>query len=89
MAIIDLAIWLLVGAFAGWVASKIMNTDASMGAVANIVVGILGAVIGGFLAGLFGISVDKGEINFVSIVTAILGAVVLLWLVKLFSGRRV
>lgn len=85
----DLIIWLVVGAFAGWVASKIMNTDASMGAVANIIVGVLGAVIGGFLAGLLGVPVDKGELNIVSIVTAILGAVVLLWLVKLFSGRRV
>ena len=44
--IMNLILWILLGALAGWIASKIMNTDAQMGAVANIVVGIIGAFLG-------------------------------------------
>ena len=46
--------WIIVGALAGWIASKIMNTDESMGAIANIVVGIIGALIGGFVMNFLG-----------------------------------
>lgn len=78
----DIIIWLVVGALAGWIASMIMKTDAQMGAFANIVVGIIGALLGGWLVGLFGIEVADGELNFASILTAILGAVVLLAILK-------
>lgn len=81
--------WLVVGALAGWIASMIMKTDAQMGALANIVVGILGAFIGGFLVRTFmNTSVDPNGFNLPSILTAILGAVVLLAIVKAFTGRR-
>ena len=74
--------WIIVGALAGWIASMIMKTDASMGALANIVVGIIGALIGGWVVGLFGINVMDGAIRIESILTAILGAVILLAIVK-------
>ena len=85
----SIIIWIIVGALAGWIASKIMNTDAQMGAIANIVVGILGALLGGWLVGLFGIEVADGQLNIPSILTAILGAVVLLAIAKALMGRRV
>lgn len=74
--------WIIVGALAGWIASMIMKTDASMGALANIVVGIIGALIGGWVVGLFGVNVMDDAIRIESILTAILGAVILLAIVK-------
>lgn len=73
--------WLIVGGLAGWIASKIMNTDHSMGLIANIIVGVIGAFVGGFIVGIFGGSGVTG-FNVWSILVAILGAVVLLWVVK-------
>ena len=49
MSLINIVAWLLLGAVAGWIASKIMNRDGQMGAVGNIIVGILGAFIGGVI----------------------------------------
>ena len=72
--------WLIIGGLAGWIASMIMDTDASMGAVANIIVGIIGAIIGGFLVGLFGVEVATFSIA--GLIVAILGAIVLLAIVN-------
>ncbi|OGJ70818.1 hypothetical protein A3G69_01000, partial [Candidatus Peribacteria bacterium RIFCSPLOWO2_12_FULL_53_10] len=46
--------WVVLGGIAGWLASLVMNTDASQGILANIVVGILGALLGGWLFGMMG-----------------------------------
>ncbi len=78
----SIIIWLVVGGLAGWIASMIMKTDAQMGLLANIVVGIVGALLGGWLVGLFGVEVADGALNIPSILTAILGAVVLLAILK-------
>ncbi len=78
----SIVIWIIVGALAGWIASMIMKTDASMGALANIVVGIIGAFIGGWVVGLFGVPVAEGTISWLSILTAILGACILLAILK-------
>ena len=78
----SIIIWLVVGGLAGWIASMIMKTDAQMGLLANIVVGIVGALLGGRLVGLFGVEVADGALNIPSILTAILGAVVLLAILK-------
>ncbi len=53
-------VWILFGALAGWVGSMIMGTDAEQGALMNIIVGIVGAVLGGFLMSLFGQSGVSG-----------------------------
>ncbi|WP_226343995.1 GlsB/YeaQ/YmgE family stress response membrane protein [Agilicoccus flavus] len=79
--------WIVLGGIAGWIASKIMKTDAQMGIGANIVVGIVGGLLGGFLLGLLGVDVAGGGLIF-SMLTAILGAVVLLWIVGLVTRRR-
>lgn len=76
----NIILWIVFGALAGWIASLIMGTDAQMGALANIIVGILGAVLGGFLFGLFGLAPATG-FNVWSLIVSIVGAVVLLWIV--------
>ncbi len=76
-------LWIIFGALAGWIASMIMGRNAQMGALANIVVGIVGALIGGFLmSNVFGAPGVTG-FNLTSLIVAILGAVVLLFLVGL------
>lgn len=84
----DIIIWIIVGALAGWIASMIMKTDAQMGAVANIVAGIVGAFVGGWVLGLFGVTVPEGQLNIASILTAILGAVIVIAIVKFLMGNR-
>lgn len=83
---LNIIIWIIVGALAGWIASKIMKTDAQMGALANIVVGIIGALLGGWMLGLFGIQVADGEFSIGSLLSAILGACVLIGILKLVRG---
>jgi uncharacterized membrane protein YeaQ/YmgE (transglycosylase-associated protein family) len=78
--------WIIFGALAGWVASKITGNDASMGAIANIVVGIIGAVVGGFIMSLIGKTGVDG-FNFVSFLVAVGGAVLLLAIFKGFRRR--
>jgi len=76
-------VWIIFGALAGWIASMIMGKNAQMGALANIVVGIVGAVIGGFLmTNVFGAQGVTG-FNITSLIVAIIGAIVLLFLVGL------
>ncbi|GAA5526274.1 GlsB/YeaQ/YmgE family stress response membrane protein [Herpetosiphon gulosus] len=82
----SLIAWLIFGALIGWVASKIMNTDAQQGAVLNIVVGIIGAFIGGFLVNR---NVTGSVFDLWSVLTALIGAVVLLGIVNLFQRGRV
>ena len=78
---------LIIGGLAGWVASMIMKTDGSMGLLMNIVVGVIGAVIGNMLLPVFGGTGTTG-FNIWSFVVALIGAVVLLFVVKLFTGNK-
>ena len=80
--------WIIVGGLAGWIASKLMRTDAQMGVLLNIVVGILGGLIGGFLLRGFGVDVAGGG-RWFSFLTCLIGAVILLALVKLITRGRV
>lgn len=76
---------LVLGGLAGWVASMIMKTNESMGLLLNIVVGIVGAVIGNLVFGLLGGEGTNG-FSIWSFVVALVGAIILLFLVKLFTG---
>ena len=78
--------WVIIGALAGWIASKFMNTDASMGAFANIVVGIAGSLIGGFLMNMLG-GVGITGFNLWSLLVAVIGSVILLWILRLFKNH--
>lgn len=77
--------WLVLGGLAGWIASLIMKTDASQGVVLNIVVGIVGAILGGWLFGFFGGAGVTG-FNLYSLLVSVIGAVVLIWLVQMIRG---
>lgn len=72
--------WIILGALAGWIASMIMGKDSRMGALANIVVGIVGAGIGGWIASFFGMGTVSG-FNLYSLLIAVVGACVLLFIV--------
>lgn len=79
--------WLIFGALAGWIASMIMKRNREMGAVANIVVGVVGAGIGGFIASLFGLGTVSG-FTFYSLLIAIVGACILLAVIGAFQRSR-
>lgn len=84
MGFFDIIVWLIFGAIVGWLASKIVGTDEQQGIFMNIVVGILGALLGGFLAGLADLPSPVAGFNLYSFLVALLGAVVLLWIVRVF-----
>lgn len=86
--LIDIVLWVVFGALAGWIASMIMNTDGQMGAVGNIVVGIIGAFIGGFVVRFF-TGIDAAGFNIASLIVAVIGAVILLAIMKMLGGRSV
>ena len=76
--------WIIFGALAGWIASKITGHDASMGAMANIIVGIVGSLLGGLVMSLIGKTGVDG-FNLGSFLVAVGGAVLLL---AIFKGFR-
>jgi len=79
--------WIIVGLIAGWLANQVMRSGRG-NAVTDIVVGIVGAIVGGFLAAqLFGVSNAVNGINLGSIVVAFLGAVVAIAIVRALPGR--
>lgn len=79
---------ILAGAVIGWIASMIMGTDAQMGAIANIIVGLIGAVIGRFVAQLLKIAPQGTDFSIGGLIFGILGACILLGIVKLLTGRK-
>lgn len=88
MTLTNILIWIAFGALAGWIASIITGKNKQMGGVENVVSGIAGAFIGGFIMeNIFGTDGLTG-FNVYSFIVAILGAVVLIWVVGLISGRR-
>jgi uncharacterized membrane protein YeaQ/YmgE (transglycosylase-associated protein family) len=81
---------LIVGGIAGWLASKVMNRDASMGIFWNIVVGCVGSLIGNALSGpVFGIRGSVQEFSLTGLIIAFVGAVVLLGIVNMVQRRNI
>jgi uncharacterized membrane protein YeaQ/YmgE (transglycosylase-associated protein family) len=78
--------WLVVGAVAGWLASLVMKTNRRQGLIMDIIVGIVGAFIGGFLFNQFDTAGVTG-FNIWSVFVAFTGAVVLLAVIRLVNGR--
>lgn len=78
--------WIILGGIAGWIASLIMGTSDQQGILMNIVVGIVGAIVGGFVVGFFG---GRGVVDFSigGLLTATLGAIILLSIVRLFNHK--
>ena len=83
----DWILAIIVGGIAGWLASMVMNRDASMGILWNIVVGVIGALIGKLVLGLFGIA--GGENWLLWFISALVGAIILLGIVNMVQRGRV
>ena len=86
--------WILIiviGGILGWLASIVMRRDAQQGILLNIVVGIVGAILGGLLLAplIGGDSITEGNFDIRSLLTSFLGAVILLAIVNLFTRKRV
>jgi uncharacterized membrane protein YeaQ/YmgE (transglycosylase-associated protein family) len=79
-------LWIIIGGILGWIASLIMHTNAQQGLFLNIVVGIIGALVAGFvLTPLFGIrTINQNNFSLPSLLVSLLGAIILLAIVNLF-----
>jgi len=84
----EILAWALFGLVAGAVAKWIMPGNDPGGWIITILIGIAGAVVGGFLAGLLGIG-DADQFDFGSFIVAVLGSLLLLWLYRKFAAGRV
>jgi uncharacterized membrane protein YeaQ/YmgE (transglycosylase-associated protein family) len=82
----NILIWVIVGAIAGWLASLVMRTNTSQSLLGDIIVGIIGGLLGGWLLNMLGVGAGVSGINIVSIVTAFVGAVVLLLILRAVRG---
>ena len=84
---INIIIWLVVGGILGWLASIVMKTDAQQGIILNVVVGIVGAALGGFLFSRLFVTdgtINQGNLSLASLAVSFLGAVILLAIVNMF-----
>jgi len=84
-------IWLVIGGVIGWIASLIMKTDAQQGMLLNIVVGIVGAMVGGWLISpMVGVgTINQSNFSLGALIVSLIGAVILLAIVNLFRRGRV
>jgi len=84
-------LWIIVGGLLGWIASIIMHTNAQQGLVLNIIVGIIGALVAGFLlTPLFGVgTINQSNFSLPSLLVSLLGAIILLAIVNLFRRGTV
>jgi len=87
MDFMSIVIWLVLGAVAGWLAGLIMKTGTG-NVVTNIIVGIVGAFLGGFVASKVGVASATGGLSVMSIVTAVAGACILLFVLGLLQKGR-
>jgi uncharacterized membrane protein YeaQ/YmgE (transglycosylase-associated protein family) len=83
-------VWIVIGGLIGWVASKIMNTDAQQGIFLNIVVGIVGAFLAGWLISpLVGVpTINQDAFSIGALVVSLIGAVILLAIINLFRRGK-
>ncbi|HUV27107.1 MAG TPA: GlsB/YeaQ/YmgE family stress response membrane protein [Anaerolineales bacterium] len=79
--------WVILGGIAGWIASMITGRNDRMGCITNIAAGIVGAIVGGWLFSFFGGASVTG-FNLVSLLVAVVGAVVVLAIINLIFGRK-
>ena len=87
----NLIIWLVIGGVIGWIASMIMRTDAQQGMLLNVVVGIVGSFIGGWLVGpLLGAgTINQNDFSIMGLLASLIGAIILLAIVNLVRRGRV
>jgi uncharacterized membrane protein YeaQ/YmgE (transglycosylase-associated protein family) len=89
--VINFIVWLILGGVIGWLASLVMRTDAQQGIFLNIVVGIVGALIGGLLISplLGAATINQNDFSIAGLVVSFIGALVLLAIVNLIRRGRV
>jgi uncharacterized membrane protein YeaQ/YmgE (transglycosylase-associated protein family) len=80
----SILLWIIFGGVIGWVASLIMHTDAEQGLLLNVIIGVIGAVVGGWLMSFFGESGISG-FNLYSFVVALIGAIIFITVAKALS----
>src|SRR5262245_24348368 len=85
LSMINFIIWLVIGGVIGWLASIVMRTNAAQGIVLNVIVGIVGAMLGGWLISpLLGAStINQGDFSIMGLVVSFVGALILLAIVNL------
>jgi uncharacterized membrane protein YeaQ/YmgE (transglycosylase-associated protein family) len=81
----EIIVWIIFGALAGWIASIIAKTNAAQGTVADIVLGIIGALVGGYVFNFFGAQGVSG-FNLYSLLVAVVGALIVIGIGRMFSG---
>ena len=79
--------WIIIGLIAGWLTGKLMK-GSGFGFFMDMIVGLVGALVGGFCANLVGIGGASQHGLIVSIIIETIGAVILTWIVRLISGNR-
>ena len=85
----NIIIYLIAGAFVGYVASRIMRTNSQQGLLMDIVVGVIGAFVAGyFISPLLGVGTINDAITIPTLLVTLLGSVVLLWVYKMVAARR-
>lgn len=80
--------WIVLGALAGWIASLINKTNREQGWIGNIILGIVGALVGGFLWNLITDSDNVIDFSIGSLIIAIIGALIVSWIWSMVTGRR-
>ncbi len=85
MDLTSIIVWIIIGGIAGWLASIVMKTNRSQGLLMDIIVGIIGGFVGGWLLTALGVGGAVTGLNLASLLTAFIGAVVLLAILRLFA----
>jgi uncharacterized membrane protein YeaQ/YmgE (transglycosylase-associated protein family) len=88
---VNFIVWLILGGLIGWLASVVMRTNAQQGIFLNIVVGVIGAMVGGFLISpLLGTgTINQNDFSIAALIVSFIGAVILLAIVNLVRRGRV
>jgi uncharacterized membrane protein YeaQ/YmgE (transglycosylase-associated protein family) len=82
----NMILWLVIGGIIGWLASIVMKTNAQQGMLLNVVVGIIGAVLGGWLFGRG--TINNSDLSLASLAVSFVGAIILLAIVNLVRRGR-
>lgn len=87
--LMEIIAWIVIGAIAGWLASIVMGTNAQQSLMTDIILGIVGAFVGGFLLGLLGIGggADAPDFNIASLLTAFIGAMIVIFIARQLQRR--
>ena len=85
----NIIVYLIAGAIVGYIASRIMRTNSQQGLLMDIVVGVVGAFLAGFfISPLLGVGTINDAVTIPTMLVTLIGAVILIWLYKMISGRR-